>query len=73
MWDTEQKVGLLNDFNLAGFANQEDGGTGQENSGKLTFMALNLLSEEGHSSSRLARGRIIRAVSDLPLVLDGRE
>ena len=46
MWDDERKVGVLNDFDLARFADQ-DGASGQDNTGTLPFMALDLLSEEG--------------------------
>jgi len=46
MWDDRRKVGVLNDFDLAKFAGQA-GASGQENTGTLPFMALDLLSEEG--------------------------
>ena len=46
MWDDEGKVGILNDFDLARFADQT-GASGQDNTGTLPFMALDLLSEEG--------------------------
>jgi len=46
MWDDRRKVGVLNDFDLARFAGQA-GASGQDNTGTLPFMALDLLSEEG--------------------------
>ena len=46
MWDDRRKVGVLNDFDLAKFAGQT-GASGQDNTGTLPFMALDLLSEEG--------------------------
>ena len=46
MWDDERKVGILNDFDLAKFADQE-GASGQDNTGTLPFMALDLLTEKG--------------------------
>ena len=46
MWDDERKVGVLNDFDLARFESQA-GASGQDNTGTLPFMALDLLSEEG--------------------------
>ena len=46
MWDDRRKVGVLNDFDLAKFAGQA-GASGQDNTGTLPFMALDLLSEEG--------------------------
>ena len=46
MWDDKRKVGILNDFDLARFADQ-DGASGQDNTGTLPFMALDLLSKEG--------------------------
>ena len=46
MWDEVWKVGVLNNFNLARFAGQT-GASGQDNTGTLSFMALDLLSEEG--------------------------
>ena len=46
MWDDKRKVGVLNDFDLARFADQT-GASGQDNTGTLPFMALDLLSEEG--------------------------
>jgi hypothetical protein len=46
MWDDARKVGILNDFDLAKFADQT-GASGQDNTGTLPFMALDLLSEEG--------------------------
>ena len=46
MWDDERKVGVLNDFDLARFADQT-GASGRDNTGTLPFMALDLLSEEG--------------------------
>ena len=46
MWDAERGVGVLNDFDLAKFANQV-GASGKENTGTLPFMALDLLSEKG--------------------------
>ena len=48
MWDDRRKVGILNDFDLARFADQR-GASGQDNAGTLPFMALDLLSEEGLS------------------------
>jgi hypothetical protein len=46
MWDDARKVGILNDFDLARFADQT-GASGQDNTGTLPFMALDLPSEEG--------------------------
>ena len=46
MWDDRRKVGVLNDFDLARFSDQR-GASGQDNTGTLPFMALDLLSEEG--------------------------
>ena len=46
MWDDRRKVGVLNDFDLARFADQK-GASGQDNTGTLPFMALDLLSEKG--------------------------
>jgi len=46
MWDDRRKVGILNDFDLSKFADQK-GPSGQDNTGTLPFMALDLLSEEG--------------------------
>jgi hypothetical protein len=46
VWDEVRKVGVLNNFNLARFAGQT-GASGQDNTGTLPFMALDLLSEEG--------------------------
>ena len=46
MWDDRRKVGILNDFDLARFTDQA-GASGQDNTGTLPFMALDLLSEEG--------------------------
>jgi len=46
MWDDRRRVGVLNDFDLARFADQA-GASGQDNTGTLPFMALDLLSEEG--------------------------
>jgi len=46
MWDDRRKVGVLNDFDLARFADQA-GASGHDNTGTLPFMALDLLSEEG--------------------------
>ena len=46
MWDDRRKVGVLNDFDLARFADQR-GASGKDNTGTLPFMALDLLSEEG--------------------------
>ena len=46
MWDAERRVGVLNDFDLAGLTNQE-GASGQGNTGTLPYMALDLLSEKG--------------------------
>ena len=42
MWDDRRKVGILNDFDLAKLADQA-GATGQDNTGTLPFMALDLL------------------------------
>ena len=53
MWDDRRKVGILNDFDLAKLADQA-GATGQDNTGTLPFMALDLLSEEG-LCGRIAR------------------
>lgn len=53
MWDAERKVGALNDFDLTKLADQE-GASGEDNTGTLPFMALDLLSEEG------LRGDILR-------------
>jgi hypothetical protein len=46
MWDERRQVGVLNDFDLARFADQK-GASGHDNTGTLPFMALDLLSEEG--------------------------
>jgi len=46
MWDEERKVGILNDFDLAKLSEQA-GASGQDNTGTLPFMALDLLSESG--------------------------
>jgi len=46
MWDDRRKVGVLNDFDLARFADQS-GASGQDNTGTLPFIALDLLSERG--------------------------
>ena len=46
MWDDRRKVGILNDFDLARFADQR-GASGQDNAGTLPFMALDLLSVRG--------------------------
>jgi len=46
MWDDRRKVGILNDFDLARFADQ-DGASGKDNTGTLPYMALDLLSEKG--------------------------
>jgi len=46
MWDDRRKVGILNDFDLARFADQ-DGASGKDNTGTMPYMALDLLSEEG--------------------------
>jgi len=46
MWDDRRNVGILNDFDLAKLADQA-GGSGQDNTGTLPFMALDLLSEKG--------------------------
>ena len=46
MWDDKRKVGVLNDFDLAMFADQM-GANGQDNPGTPPFMALDLLSEKG--------------------------
>jgi len=46
MWDDRRKVGVLNDFDLAKFGDQT-GASGQDNTGTLPFMALDLLSERG--------------------------
>jgi len=53
MWDDRRKVGVLNDFDLAKFADQK-GASGQDNTGTLPFMALDLLSVRG------LRGEIAR-------------
>ena len=48
MWDDRRKVGILNDFDLARFrVADQAGASGQDNTGTLPFMALDLLSEEG--------------------------
>ena len=46
MWDDERKAGVLNDFDLAKFADQT-GASRQDNTGTLPFMALDLMSEKG--------------------------
>jgi len=46
MWDNRRRVGVLNDFDLARFADQT-GASGQDNTGTLPFMALDLLSGKG--------------------------
>jgi len=46
MWDDTRKVGILNDFDLARFADQVDA-SGRDSTGTLPFMALDLLSEKG--------------------------
>ena len=46
MWDDRRKVGVLNDFDLARFRDQR-GASGQDNTGTLPFMALDLLSVKG--------------------------
>jgi len=46
MWDDRRKAGVLNDFDLARFADQR-GASGQDNTGTLPFMALDLPSERG--------------------------
>jgi hypothetical protein len=46
MWDDKRKVGVLNDFDLAGFADRI-GTSWQDNTGTLPFMALDLLSGKG--------------------------
>ena len=46
MWDDERKVGVLNDFDLAKLESQV-GASGQNNTGTLPFMALDLVSEKG--------------------------
>jgi len=46
MWDDRRKVGVLNDFDLSRFADQT-GASGQDNTGTLPFIALDLLSEGG--------------------------
>jgi len=45
-WDDRRKTGVLNDFDLARFADQA-GASGQDGMGTLPFMALDLLSKEG--------------------------
>ena len=45
MWDDEREVGVLNDFDLAKFADQTGTG-GQDNMGTVPFMALDLLSQQ---------------------------
>lgn len=42
MWDDKQKVEIPSDFDLARFADQT-GASGRDNTGKLLFMALDLL------------------------------
>jgi len=56
MWDDSRKVGVLNDFDLARFADQT-GASGQDNTGTLPYMALDLLSEEGLHGEILRRYR----------------
>jgi len=56
MWDDRRKVGILNDFDLAKFTDQA-GPSGQDNTGTLPFMALDLLSEEGLRGGILRRYR----------------
>ena len=46
MWDERRKVGVLNDFDLAKFADKT-GASGQDNTGTLPFMALEFMSEKG--------------------------
>jgi len=46
MWDDRRKVGILNDFDLARFADHT-GASRNDSTGTLPFMALDLLSEEG--------------------------
>ena len=46
MWDDKREVGILNDFDLAKLSNRP-GASGQDNTGTLPFMALELLSEQG--------------------------
>ena len=46
MWDDERKAGVLNDFDLARFADRTDA-SGQDNTGMLPFMALDQLSRKG--------------------------
>ena len=46
MWDDRRKVGVLNDFDLARFADQK-GASGQDNTGTMPYMALDLLSVKG--------------------------
>ena len=46
MWDDERKAGVLNDFDLAKFADQT-GASRHDNTGTLPFMALDLMSEKG--------------------------
>ena len=60
MWDDKRKVGILNDFDLARFADQ-DGASGQDNTGTLPFMALDLLSKEGLRGEIPRRYQIGRA------------
>lgn len=56
MWDSRREVGVLNDFDLAKFVGHT-GASGQDNTGTLPFMALDLLSDEGLNGavSRLYR------------------
>lgn len=46
MWDGQREMGVLNDFDLARFADQT-GPSGHDNTGTLPFMALDLLSYTG--------------------------
>jgi tRNA A-37 threonylcarbamoyl transferase component Bud32 len=46
MRDDARKAAIPDDFDLARFANRA-GASGQDNTGTLPFMALDLLSEEG--------------------------
>ena len=44
VWNDRRKVGILNDFDLARFAD-EDGASGKDNTGTMPYIALDLLSE----------------------------
>ena len=70
MWDDKRKVGVLNDFDLAMFADQM-GASEEGNPGTLPFMALDLLSEKGLRGeiSRLYRHEAVFAWSLIYLYL----